>query len=158
MYFVSLAVVYSPADGWFLYASRRKNVQNFGIAIRIRRWQVGLMKKPLKKSTLLTAYIKELDKPYYNEAASQALLTAMQDPSFWHKPVYAWLLKNHAEVEQLRARLDRPRWESIAKLMAEDGVVGARGAPPNANSVRRVWKRVCRDKIARDAWQAAKSA
>jgi hypothetical protein len=110
----------------------------------------------MKKSKLLAKFTKELDKPPYDEAAGKALLAKMEDPAFWHKPVYAWLLKNHAEVEQLRARWDRPRWETIAKLMAGDGVIGARGAPPNGNSVRRVWKRVCRDKAAREVEQARK--
>ena len=38
--------------------------------------------------------------------------------------------------------------------MVEDGVKGSRGEPPNANSVRRVWGRVCRDKADRDAREA----
>lgn len=105
----------------------------------------------MKKSKLLTEYIKEIDRPAYNEAASRAFLARMQDPAFGRKPVYAWLVTNHEEVEKLRARCDRPFWETIAKLMAEDGVIGTRGAPPNGNSIRRVWKRVCRDNAARDA-------
>jgi hypothetical protein len=32
-----------------------------------------------------------------------------------------------------------------------DGVTGSRGNPPNANSVRRVWDRVCQDKEERNA-------
>ena len=124
-------------------------------SVAIRKWpgQDQLM----KKSTLLVAFTRELDKPPYSKAANDALLARMQDPAFWHKPVYAWLLTNHEEVERLRARWDRPGWRSIAQIMAADDVIGARGAPPNENSVRRVWKRVCRDKAARDAREAAKT-
>jgi len=143
---VSVMVVLRGADG-------RKNVRQIGVAIRKNPCQPQLM----KKSKLLTAFVKELDKPPYTQAANDALLAQMKDPAFWHKPVYAWLLTNHDEVERLRARWDRPRWESIAQIMAADDVIGARGAPPNGNSVRRVWKRVCRDKTARDAREAAKA-
>jgi hypothetical protein len=40
-------------------------------------------------------------------------------------------------------------------MMREDGVVGSRGEPPNANSVRRVWARVRQDKEERAAREAA---
>ena len=38
--------------------------------------------------------------------------------------------------------------------MALEGILGSRGEPPNANSVRRVWDRVVRDKERREARKA----
>jgi hypothetical protein len=70
----------------------------------------------------------------------------MFDPCRWREPVYAWLLANHAKVvkaRQPRNGWNGMKWEEIARIMALDGVVGSRGDPPNANSVRRVWDRVC---------------
>ncbi len=63
--------------------------------------------------------------------------------------IYAWLWANFIKV--CRARTPRNgsnglRWDEIAQIMEMDGVVGSRGDPPNANSVRRVWDRVWRDK------------
>jgi hypothetical protein len=143
---VSVMVALRRADG-------RQNVHHFDVAIRKSRGQDRLM----KKSNLLVAFTRELDKPPWNEAASRRMLARMADPAFGQKEIYAWLVTNHAEVEQLRARWDRPGWRSIAQIMAADDVIGARGAPPNENSVRRVWKRVCRDKAAREAREAAKT-
>jgi hypothetical protein len=97
----------------------------------------------MKPSKLLTDFVKDLDKPRWNEAASRKFLARMADPAFGRKPIYAWLVTNHDEVARLRHRLDRPGWDSIAQVMAADGVLGARGAAPNGNAVRRVWKRVC---------------
>ncbi len=111
----------------------------------------------MKKSTLLTAFVKDLDKPSWNDAASRKFLARMADPAFGREAIYAWLVTNYDEVERLRARWDRPGWRSIAQIMAADDVIGARGASPNENSVRRVWKRVCRDKAAREAREAAKT-
>jgi hypothetical protein len=39
---------------------------------------------------------------------------------------------------------NRMHWDKIARIMVMDGVVGSRGDPANASSVRRVWDRVRR--------------
>jgi hypothetical protein len=145
---VAEMVVSCRADG-------RCGVHHIGVAIRKCCWQARVM----KKSKLLADIIKDLDKPPFDKATNRKLLAAFA-AAVRHEPVYEWLLANHAEVERLRTRRDRLRlqWETIALIMAEDGVIGSRGAPPNANSVRRVWKRVSRDKIARDARKAEKEA
>ena len=111
----------------------------------------------MKKSQLLAQVIKDAEKPPFDEATSKALLAVFE--AGLHEPVYAWLMANHAEVERMRNRRDRVHmgWEAIAQIITEDGVLGSRGAPPNANAVRRVWKRVCRDKAAREARGAAKA-
>jgi hypothetical protein len=134
---LAVMALFSGADG-------RQNVHQKDVAIRILARQV----RPMKPSKLLTDFVKDLDKPRWNEAASRKFLARMADPAFGRKPIYAWLVTNHDEVARLRHRLDRPGWDSIAQVMAADGVLGARGAAPNGNAVRRVWKRVCRDKAA----------
>jgi hypothetical protein len=81
-------------------------------------------------------------------------LDRILDPCAWREPVYAWLLANHGKVvraRQHRNGWNRMHWAEIARIMDLDGVKGSRGEPPNANSVRRVWGRVCRDKEEREA-------
>lgn len=39
----------------------------------------------------------------------------------------------------------QPSWETVAEEIAAAGLLGTRGNPPTAGSVRRVWQRVCRD-------------
>lgn len=36
-------------------------------------------------------------------------------------------------------------WYGIGQVAALDGIKNSRGDPPNANSMRRVWVRVCRE-------------
>jgi hypothetical protein len=74
-------------------------------------------------------------------------------PHMTREPVFCWLWDNYEQVEQLRSwrgtGLARIGWDELAKIIAEDGVVGSRGLPPNGNSVRRVWSRVRQDKMER---------
>jgi hypothetical protein len=70
------------------------------------------------------------------------------------QPVFCWLWANHHEVTELRRKMFLG-WQQIADIMRNDGVVGSRGAPPNANAVRRVFGRVCLE-IA--AWEVRKAA
>ena len=107
-----------------------------------------------KRSKLLRAVVAEINKPHRTTAAERRMFEQMADPSNWREPVYAWLWVNQAEVLDLRTRWDGLSWKGIVRIMVEDGVKGSRGEPPNANSVRRVWGRVCRDKADRDAWDA----
>ena len=72
-----------------------------------------------------------------------------------HEPVFCWLWVNHDEVALLRIGGLRWTWYGIAKTMQEEGVKGSRGEPPNSNSVRRVWGRVCLDV---ERWRARKAA
>ncbi len=72
-----------------------------------------------------------------------------------HEAVFSWLWVNHAEVAELRRNIFGRTWHGIAVIMQEEGVKGSRGEPPNANSVRRVWGRVCKDVEKRAAQKAA---
>ena len=47
-------------------------------------------------------------------------------------------------------------WDEIARITVIDVVVGSRGAPPNANSVLRVWDRVCQNKEEQDGRKAGR--
>ena len=106
------------------------------------------------KSKRLTAILAEARRPIGSRAATRRLVVALSDPCNWRKPVYAWLLANHDRVLVARTSWNGLGWEEIADVMTEDGILGSHGAPPNANSVRRVWGRVVRDKEKRDAWDA----
>lgn len=62
-----------------------------------------------------------------------------------HSQVYRIMRARHAS---LTAKFEAGwiGWEAVAQEMAGIGVSGKRGtAPPSADSLRRVWKRVCRD-------------
>ena len=81
-------------------------------------------------------------------------MAALNDPTSGKEPVYTWLWVNFDQVLKARTRWDGLRWDAIARVMTEDGILGSRGEPPNANSVRRVWDRVVRDKERREARKA----
>ncbi len=111
------------------------------------------------RSKLLAAAVAERDKPRFRHM-SRKEWDEVFDPCRSREPVYAWLLANHAKV--IKARQHRNgwnglQWGEIARIMALEGILGSRGEPPNANSVRRVWDRVVRDKEERDARKAARS-
>ena len=59
-------------------------------------------------------------------------------------PLYRWLRENHADITTVMS-LPRPSWTALAETAAEAGQVDDHGKPPNANSVRAAWIRVCRD-------------
>ncbi len=59
-------------------------------------------------------------------------------------PLYRWLRENHADIATAMS-LPRPSWTALAETAAESGQVDDHGKPPNANSVRAAWIRVCRD-------------
>lgn len=59
-------------------------------------------------------------------------------------PLYRWLRENYADIARAMS-LPRPSWTALAETAAEAGQVDERGRPPNANSVRAAWIRVCRD-------------
>lgn len=112
-------------------------------AIRKRVADPGAMKD--RKSKLLRDVLTELNRPRFQIKADRDLLALATDwPFNCREPVFCWLWANHAEVTELRRRLDGPTWEGLATILREDGVVGHHGLPPNGNSVRRVWGRVCR--------------
>ncbi|MGI4802797.1 MAG: hypothetical protein ACRYG8_53955, partial [Janthinobacterium lividum] len=46
---------------------------------------------------------------------------------------------------------DEPTWRDIADAMAQAGIVGRVGNPPNRKSLQRVWQRVCQDIAAEEA-------
>ena len=99
------------------------------------------------QSKLLVSAIAQRDTPPWRKMSKKEL-AEMFDPCRWREPVYAWLLANHAKV--IRARQHRNgwnglHWQEIARIMELEGIKGSRGDPPNANSVRRVWGRVCDD-------------
>ena len=106
------------------------------------------------KSKRLTATLAEAKRSTVSRAATRRLVAALSDPCNWRKPVYAWFLANHDRVLVACTSWNGLSWEAIAYVMTEDGILGSRGDPPNANSVRRVWDRVVRDKEDREAWDA----
>jgi hypothetical protein len=109
------------------------------------------------QSRALAAAIAQRDTPPWRKL-SRREWDEMFDPCRWREPVYAWLLANHAKVvkaRQPRNGWNGMEWDEIAHIMVLDGVVGSRGDPPNANSVRRVWGRVCQDK---ERWEERKAA
>jgi hypothetical protein len=74
-----------------------------------------------------------------------------------HGDIYRWLRENYERVKHETANLQRT-WESIAADIASDGVKGMRGRAPYAESVRRIWPRVCRDVEADRERQAQEEA
>ena len=76
--------------------------------------------------------------PKVPATVTRRLVAALNDPASGKEPVYTRLLVNHDEVLKARTRWDGLRWDAIARVMVEDGILGSRGEPPNANSVRRV--------------------
>ncbi len=61
-----------------------------------------------------------------------------------HRDVYRWLRRNYAFVMEWIGKTN-PSGSEIAARITRDGIMGARGEPPTSDSVRKVWKRVCRD-------------
>ncbi len=59
-------------------------------------------------------------------------------------PLYRWLRENYADIATAMS-LPRPSWTALAETAVEAGQVDDNGKPPNANSVRAAWIRVCRD-------------
>jgi hypothetical protein len=56
-------------------------------------------------------------------------------------PLQDWLRRNRTLV-QARFAVSRPRWASVARMLAELGVVDAHGQPPTAQAARQAWYRV----------------
>jgi len=78
--------------------------------------------------------------------------------------IYRWLREHYEQMLEERDELQRP-WEVITAEIASAGVKGTRGGPPYVTSVRKTWKRVCRDveaererKEARKAEREARAA
>ena len=112
------------------------------------------------RSKLLAAAVAERDKPRFRHM-SRKEWDEVFDPCRSREPVYAWLLANHAKVikaRQYRNGWSGMQWSEIARIMVLEGILGSRGEPPNANSVRRVWDRVVQDKEGRDARKAERSS
>lgn len=130
-----------------------------GFVIRNWRGDAGPMKD--RRSKLLRAFVADLERSARWTKADEAFFKRLEEeyPYGVREPVFCWLWVNFDQVFQVRhwqgGRLARIGWEGIAQMMREDGVVGSRGEPPNANSVRRVWARVCQDKEERAAREAA---
>jgi hypothetical protein len=107
-----------------------------------------------RKSKLLRDVIADMDQVLEKAKARKFVLRGPVYPFNCREAVFCWLWANHAEVTNLRTRWDYITWKGIAMIMQEDGVKGWKGEPPNANSVRRVWGRVCREVEEREAWEA----
>jgi hypothetical protein len=122
----------------------------------------GLM--PDRRSKVLKALAADIERADRPSAADKAIFAKLsaQYPHLTREPVFCWLWDNHEQVDELRnwrgTGLARVGWDELAKIMAEDGVVGSRGLPPNGNSVRRVWARVQRNKAERAKRESAKAA
>ncbi len=108
------------------------------------------------QSRLLDAALAQRKRPPWREMSKREW-DEFFDPCRYREPVYAWLLANFDKVVralQPRNGWNGMQWAEIAHIMTLEGIVGSRGDPPNANSVRRVWVRVCRDKAKREAKEA----
>ena len=137
--------------------NRRKNV----FPVRAETRQAEAMPDRIAlRSKLLAAAVAERDKPRFRHL-SRKEWDEIFDPCRSREPVYAWLLANHVKVikaRQYRNGWSGMQWSEIARIMALEGILGSRGELPNANSVRRVWERVVRDKEKRDARKAEKNS
>ena len=99
------------------------------------------------RSKALVAALKQREEPPWRKL-SPAEIAEWFDPCRIREPVYAWLWANRAQVAKARQSTvgyNPMHWSAIALIMEFEGIKGSRGEPPNANSVRRVWGRVCRD-------------
>ena len=72
-------------------------------------------------------------------------------------PIYAWFWQHHAEILPKLTGV-RVRWAAIAERLAELGVTDAAGGKPQAQTVRRAWWQVRRDKEATRERARAKRA
>jgi|GEM_PF-3195885 hypothetical protein len=61
-----------------------------------------------------------------------------------HAGGYGWLIENYDAMSQVVAAV-RPSWNAIAEEAANAGVRGVRNQVISGDSLRRTWKRVCRD-------------
>lgn len=107
------------------------------------------MKHP--KSKLLAGYVAEARKAdreserFSRRDRAWVNSILARYPFDCREPVFCWLWVNHDEVAEIRSAFLGRTWHGIAMIMQKEGVKGSRGEPPNANSVRRVWGRVCAD-------------
>jgi len=58
--------------------------------------------------------------------------------------MYRWLRQHHGQVAELLAATE-PSWREVAERLGRAGVRNTKGALPSADSIRRVWRVVCRD-------------
>ena len=115
------------------------------------------MKIKHPKSPTLTAILKDWSKPVLPSKAERELLAFLTDyPHNFRGEVFCWLWDNHAALSKARSYWGLT-WRGAAAIMAEDGVKDANGAVPNANAVRRVWGRGCRE-IEADKAEKAREA
>jgi hypothetical protein len=63
--------------------------------------------------------------------------------------LYRWLRANFKRLAP-RLEQDQISWGVLAREIADAGLKNRKGAPPSADSVRRIWGTVCRD-LAREA-------
>jgi hypothetical protein len=115
-----------------------------------------------RRSKLLRAFVADIERAERWTQADAAFFKRLGEgyPHEVREPVFCWLWANHDQVHQVRhwqgGSIARIGGEGIAQMMREEGMVGSHGDPPNANSVRRVWARVCQEKEERAAREAAK--
>lgn len=119
-----------------------------------------------RSSKRLATLQAELDKQRAGTPRQRRMMAKILEhlndyPFNGREPLFCWLWANHTLVADMRQRWDAIGWDSIAQVAALDGIKGSRGEPPNANSTRRVWGRVCREVeedrkrkvVPRDPWR-----
>ena len=79
-----------------------------------------------------------------DDILSQLKARALAKPYQRHSDLYRWLRSRHRRLSGI-FMAHQPSWETVAEEIAAAGLLGTRGNPPTAGSVRRVWQRVCRD-------------
>jgi hypothetical protein len=57
-------------------------------------------------------------------------------------PLHDWMRNHRAELEAQFARVRRPNWLSVAKVLTELGVKDAKGQAPQPQTVRQAWIKV----------------
>ena len=62
--------------------------------------------------------------------------------------VYRWLHKNHRQVSKGFLKTEST-WEGVIDALVAAGVTNRTGGRPSANSVLKVWQRVCEDRAKR---------
>jgi|GEM_PF-6060336 hypothetical protein len=61
-----------------------------------------------------------------------------------HCDAYRWLRQHYDLMLQMLSE-HQPSWPTVAVVLGAEGVTGAQGRQLTGDSLRRVWRRVCRD-------------
>lgn len=84
------------------------------------------------------------------ENRTHRVVSNMEKQPFMRRgAIYRWLRKNYRDLSHAFDQTEAG-WVTVVADMIRDGVMGARGQPPNRKSAARVWARVRRDMLEAD--------